>query len=189
MRLQSFSHLFAAMAIVLGVTNLLSADWTQWRGSNRDGHATSENWPDTLAGLSQTWAKEFGPSYSGPIVVGDHVYTTETKDKKFEVTYALNRKDGEQAWSTQWEGAMSVPFFAWANGSWIRSTPTLNDGMIYVAGMRDHGSERRLPFQNTAGAGSHYPAGLSRPSPSPLYLLKLQIRQLLFNVFIAGVQL
>ncbi len=32
---------------------------------------------------------------------------------------------------------MSVPFFAKANGDWIRATPAYSDGRLYVAGMRD----------------------------------------------------
>lgn len=32
---------------------------------------------------------------------------------------------------------MKVPFFAKSNGSWIRSTPALDGGRLYVAGMRD----------------------------------------------------
>jgi outer membrane protein assembly factor BamB len=32
---------------------------------------------------------------------------------------------------------MTVPFFAARNGSWIRATPALSDGVLYVAGMRD----------------------------------------------------
>ncbi|MFT5527481.1 MAG: outer membrane protein assembly factor BamB, partial [Pirellulaceae bacterium] len=132
-----FRAIVALSVIALVSSQSLASDWGQWRGPNRDGHVSAESWPDSLESLQPTWSKTFGPSYSGPVVVGDHVFTTETKDKKYEVTYALNRKDGKQSWSKQWEGAMSVPFFAWSNGSWIRSTPTLDDGKIYVAGMRD----------------------------------------------------
>ncbi|MEZ6067549.1 MAG: PQQ-binding-like beta-propeller repeat protein [Planctomycetaceae bacterium] len=32
---------------------------------------------------------------------------------------------------------MSVPFFAKANGDWIRATPIWDDGRLYVAGMLD----------------------------------------------------
>jgi outer membrane protein assembly factor BamB len=32
---------------------------------------------------------------------------------------------------------MTVPFFAASNGSWIRATPAIDGGRIYVAGMRD----------------------------------------------------
>jgi outer membrane protein assembly factor BamB len=65
------------------------------------------------------------------------VFTTETKDKTWEVVTAFDRKTGEQLWSTQWEGALSVPFFAKSNGDWIRSTPALDGDRLYVAGMRD----------------------------------------------------
>ena len=32
---------------------------------------------------------------------------------------------------------MSVPFFAASNGSWIRATPCVDEGRVFVAGMRD----------------------------------------------------
>ena len=32
---------------------------------------------------------------------------------------------------------MSVPFFAWKNGSWVRSTPAYDGKNLYVGGMRD----------------------------------------------------
>ncbi len=37
----------------------------------------------------------------------------------------------------QWPGAMSVPFFAASNGSWIRATPAFDGDSLFVAGMRD----------------------------------------------------
>jgi outer membrane protein assembly factor BamB len=78
-----------------------------------------------------------GPSYSGPIVVGDRILVTETEEKKSEVVRALDRATGKELWRRTWVGSMSVPFFARSNGSWIRSTPAYDDGMLYVAGMRD----------------------------------------------------
>src|SRR5690606_12812252 len=62
---------------------------------------------------------------------------TETRDKQYEVVSAWNRETGKKIWETQWEGSLSVPFFAKANGDWIRSTPAYDDGRLYVAGMRD----------------------------------------------------
>ncbi len=113
-------------------------EWDQWRGPNRDGKIDGV-WPDSLDDktLKKIWSVKMGPSYSGPIVVGDQVFVTETKDKKFEVVTALDRKTGKVQWQQQWEGAMSVPFFAASNGSWIRATPAYNDGHLYVAGMKD----------------------------------------------------
>jgi len=113
--------------------------WPQWRGPTRDGQSSSPLWPDKLDTnhLREVWRVELGPSYSGPIVGADRVFTTESKDKKFEVVTALDRSTGQELWRAQWEGSMSVPFFAKSNGDWIRSTPALDGDRLYVAGMRD----------------------------------------------------
>ena len=113
-----------------------SSDWTQWRGNNRDSVAQG-TWPTELSPekLKVVWSKSFGPSYSGPIVLGDTVFTTETRNEKDEVVFALDRKTGEKKWSTEWTGAMKVPFFAAKNGSWIRATPATDGKRLYVAGM------------------------------------------------------
>jgi outer membrane protein assembly factor BamB len=114
------------------------ADWPQWRGPNRDaGLVGAAPWPDDLKELNPTWRVELGPSYSGAIVVGERVFVTETKDERFEVVHALDRRTGVELWKTQWEGAMSVPFFAKSNGDWIRSTPACDGESLFVAGMRD----------------------------------------------------
>ena len=116
-----------------------TTDWTQWRGPEHDGKADGQAWPSTLQGdaLQQTWRVELGPGYSGPIVVGDRVFVTETAGKKMEVVRALDRKTGKELWKQEWEGSMSVPFFAKSNGDWIRATPAYSEGRLFVAGMRD----------------------------------------------------
>ena len=115
------------------------SDWTQWRGPTRDGKVDAAPWPDTLSKdrLTLNWQTALGPSYSGPLVVGDSVFVTETVDKKDEVVRCFDRKTGNQKWEVNWTGSMKVPFFAGANGSWIRSTPAYADGKIYVGGIRD----------------------------------------------------
>jgi outer membrane protein assembly factor BamB len=116
-----------------------SSDWPQWRGPTRDGQFAGPAWPGKLDTnhLQRTWRVELGPSYSGPIVSGDRVFTTESREKKFEVVTAFDRKTGKELWRAQWEGAMSVPFFAKSNGDWIRSTPACDGESLFVAGMRD----------------------------------------------------
>jgi outer membrane protein assembly factor BamB len=97
------------------------------------------DWPDGLAPerLAKRWRVELGPSYSGPVLAGDLVIVTETRDKKTEHVRALDRATGKERWQVEWEGSMSVPFFAASNGSWIRSTPCVDEGRVFVAGMRD----------------------------------------------------
>lgn len=115
------------------------AIWPQWRGPTRDGQIRQTDWPDRLSddSLAQTWRMPLGPGYSGPIVSDSLVFTTETKDKKREIVRALDRKTGEQRWEASWDGSLSVPFFAKANGDWIRSTPAYDGESLFVAGMRD----------------------------------------------------
>ncbi len=113
--------------------------WSQWRGPDRSGHCPGPAWPAELKeqNLSRQWRVEAGPSYSGPIVDDERVYTTATVDEEREVVTAYDRESGEELWSRSWEGAMKVPFFAARNGSWIRSTPALDEGRLFVAGMLD----------------------------------------------------
>ena len=115
------------------------SDWSQWRGPKRDGKLSGLILPDKLGDqqLRKVWSIPLGPSYSGPLVVGDQVFTTQTIQRKFESVTAHDRNTGKKLWQQQWEGAMSVPFFAKANGDWIRATPAYDDGRLYVAGMKD----------------------------------------------------
>ena len=114
--------------------------WSQWRGPTRDGYIEKQSpW---LEGISKeklrlSWRKELGKGYPGPIVSQKLVFTVETKGKN-EVVRAFGRESGEQKWETSWPGSMSVPFFAWKNGSWVRSTPSYDGKNLYVGGMRDY---------------------------------------------------
>ncbi|MEM6979594.1 MAG: PQQ-binding-like beta-propeller repeat protein [Planctomycetota bacterium] len=113
--------------------------WDQWRGPNRDGTVSNANWPDDLSKtLKLRWSVPLSPSYSGPVVSDGLVFTTETIDKKTERVTAFDLSTGKSAWQTSWGGYMSVPFFAAANGDWIRSTPACVDNALVVLGMRDH---------------------------------------------------
>lgn len=115
-------------------------DWTQWRGPNRDGILKNTKLPESLdeKTLVQKWKIDLGPSYSGPIVAGDHVYVTETENKTNEVVICLNRNSGEEVWRQNWRGAMKMPFFAAANGDWIRATPAYSDGRLYINGILEN---------------------------------------------------
>jgi outer membrane protein assembly factor BamB len=112
------------------------ATWSQWRGPSRDGVWPGEL-PSSLSTLEVVWEKLLQPSYSGPVTDGKLVYTTETVDKSFERMTAYDIKTGDSAWSVQWDGAITVPPYAMANGSWIKSTPALAEDSLVVLGMRD----------------------------------------------------
>jgi len=114
--------------------------WPQWRGPQRDGQVpATPAWPSSLGEefLQSGWRVELSPGYSGPIVTGDLVITTETENKTTEIVRALRTETGEEVWRASWDGALSVPFFAKSNGDWIRSTPATDGTFLFVAGMRD----------------------------------------------------
>lgn len=127
----------AAQSAISTATESDATSWNQWRGAARSS-VVAGAWPAKLDAdtLQKDWSVKFGESYSGPIISGDLVITTETKDKKFEIVTALNKHTGEKVWSTQWQGSMTVPFFAAKNGSWIRSTPATDGEHVYVAGIK-----------------------------------------------------
>jgi len=116
---------------------LVAADWPQWRGPNRDSMVQDAAWPDKLSNLEKSWRMPLDKGYSGPIVSKDRVWVAETRQAKDEVVRCLDRATGKQRWETSWPGSMTVPFFARANGSWIRSTPAYDGESLYVAGIRD----------------------------------------------------
>uniref|UniRef100_A0A7C4LMW1 Pyrrolo-quinoline quinone n=1 Tax=Schlesneria paludicola TaxID=360056 RepID=A0A7C4LMW1_9PLAN len=130
----------AAAAEVPQATASAAAEWNQWRGPRRNGLVNGgTEWPDRLSPevLQVAWRVPLGPSYSGPVATEAAVYVTETQDQKREVVRGIDRRTGKELWGTAWDGALSVPFFAKANGDWIRSTPVVDGEHLFVAGMRD----------------------------------------------------
>ena len=127
------------LAIADDVQSGESPSWNQWRGPTRDGQFRGLVWPESLNNdsLKQAWRVDLPPSYSGPVVSRNFVFVTGTEEKEREVVLALDRKSGETKWKAGWRGALTVPFFAASNGSWIRSTPIYDGTNLYVAGMRD----------------------------------------------------
>jgi len=132
------SHPFA-LSWLLALFTLGAADWPQWRGPTRDGLVSGQAWPADLAAghLDLLWRVPLDPSYSGPVVAGERVFTTETQDQRREVVHSYHRVTGKPLWRQSWEGAMRVPFFARANGDWIRATPACDGETLFVPGMRD----------------------------------------------------
>ena len=135
-------HRIILVAAVVAIALPLVAEestWSQWRGPGRDGFVAGADWPDGLSQerLQKRWRVDLGPSYSGPVIAGEAVIVTETRDQKTEHVRAFDRATGKELWHAQWDGGMSVPFFAASNGSWIRATPCVDEGRVFVAGMRD----------------------------------------------------
>ena len=143
----------------------IGSTWPQWRGPTRDGVAHGTPWPETLSdeSLRKEWRVELPLSYSGPIVTESMVFVTGTVKKTNEVVLALDRKTGRELWKAEWPGSLTVPFFAAANGSWIRATPACDGESLYVAGMRD-----LLVSLNTADGKEQWRMDFAKEFKSPL---------------------
>jgi len=132
-------HLLTMIAFLFFVPVLVADGWTQWRGPARDGSVPAlPVWPDELKErLAPRWSVSLGPGYSGPVLNEDRVIVFSTEDGKRETLRAYSREDGKLLWEHAWIDSMRVPFFAAKNGSWVRSTPTIDGDRVYAGGMRD----------------------------------------------------
>lgn len=128
----------ASLVLMLAAVSAAAGEptWDQWRGPQRDG-VWNGAFPTTLDELTLAWEAALQPSYSGPVTDGRLVFTTETVDESRERVTAFDLHSGEKAWEADWDGAIVVPPYAAANGSWIKSTPALGEGCLVVLGMRD----------------------------------------------------
>lgn len=110
-----------------------AADWTQWRGLNRDlvieNEVVAATWPD--GGPKQLWQVDMeGDGYSEPIVVGDKIYITgsigDKKNRRGKI-YCLKAKDGSVVWGTEYGEE-------WGKGNFnrARTTPTYYKGDLFI---------------------------------------------------------
>ena len=113
------------------------AEWNQWRGPSRTGEAVGDDWPADFSQLTPLWEVPLGKGYAGPLVTGDRVFVVESVDKKNAAVKALRRSDGTELWRHDWQSHGSVPFFAAANGDWVRSTPVWDGETLFVGGMNE----------------------------------------------------
>jgi outer membrane protein assembly factor BamB len=112
-----------------------ASEWPQWRGPDRDGRVPGTGWPDSLSGLERSWRVELGRGYPGPVVGTDRVFVVESVDDETVAVRALALDDGSELWKQEWAGSGKVPFFARANGDWVRSTPVYDGETLFVGDM------------------------------------------------------
>lgn len=111
------------------------ADWTQWRGPNRDGVApfsAPQAWPDALV---QRWRVEVGEGYATPLVVGNRVYMFSRQGQN-EVMMALDAATGREIWkSPGYPAVFEMMSATRQHGPGPKSTPVYADGRLYSIGM------------------------------------------------------
>ena len=110
-----------------GIVGVWASDWPQWRGVNRDGHATGEVAPTTLpADMTPLWKRPCGGGFSSPVVSKSQVFYTEEENGQ-EIVRALRTSDGTELWHQAFAEAFSDEW-----GSGPRSTPVVDEDRIYL---------------------------------------------------------
>ena len=111
------------------------ADWTQWRGPNRDGAAASfvepKTWPEKLG---RKWKVNVGLGYAAPLVVGNRVFAFSRQGDN-EVMSALDADSGMVLWRKTYPAPFTMNPAAAPHGAGPKSTPVFANGKLYAIGM------------------------------------------------------
>jgi outer membrane protein assembly factor BamB len=124
----------AAALPALSTIPAAAADWPQWRGPNRDGHAqvaAPASWP---AKLTERWRITVGGGHANPVVVGDRVYL-HARDGEEETVSAHALVDGKRLWQDRYPLPFQPTQEALPHGKGPFATPLLADGVLYTFGM------------------------------------------------------
>src|ERR1700730_8430019 len=130
----------AGVVVLIGFSAVIagqnrSADYTQWRGPNRDGGAASfaapTAWPEHL---TQKWKVPVGLGYATPLVVGNRIYLFSRQGDN-EVMSALDPDNGKVIWQTGYPATFTMNAAAAKHGQGPKSTPVFSNGKLYSIGM------------------------------------------------------
>jgi outer membrane protein assembly factor BamB len=111
------------------------ADFTQWRGQNRDGvvgpFTEPKAWPDQL---TRRWRVEVGTGYATPLLVGSRIYQFARIGDN-ETMQALDADTGKVLWQTGYPAVFEMQKAAARHGAGPKSTPAFANGRLYSIGM------------------------------------------------------
>ena len=120
-------------ALVFAAVTVSAADWPQWRGSERTGHAAKE------ARLVQSippepkvlWRNKAGEGLASPVAAGGNVFLFDNQGGK-ETTSAVDATTGKELWSTP----IDEVFKDSQGPAGPRCTPVVNGGRVFVQSCR-----------------------------------------------------
>jgi len=134
-------NVFRAAIFVLAASTIAqAADWTQWRGPNRDGHSADKGllktWPSEGPKLNWTFDTA-GVGYGSPAVVGDRLYILGAEDPEKgerEFLVCIGTKDGKEIWRQKLDNSAGNYSANWGGGP--RGTPSVDGDHVYILGPR-----------------------------------------------------
>ncbi|MBM3981233.1 MAG: hypothetical protein FJ304_13280 [Planctomycetes bacterium] len=113
-----------------------SADWPQWRGPNRDGHAPAARLPAKWAEMppEPTWRVSIGEGYASAAVAGGKVFAIGRTDKDgTESAYCFDLVSGKKLWHFTYAAPFKAPDPTAGRGP--NATPTVDRDRVYFFGL------------------------------------------------------
>ena len=116
-----------------------SGDWTQWRGTARDGVSPGEAWSASLdsGALREAWRADLGSSYSGVVLGSEALYVSERTTPGREAVTALDPTTGAPLWTVGWPVEHDMPRSA-GHENWPKSTPAVVGDALFFLGIDEH---------------------------------------------------
>jgi hypothetical protein len=122
------------LALALPAAPLAAADWPQWRGPARDGHAPGVKlpaaWPEKAP--APRWKAPAGDGYAGPCVAAGKVFVHDRVGKKERVR-ALDAATGKELWAVDYAEAFAPPDPTAGKGP--NATPAFDRDRVYTFGL------------------------------------------------------
>jgi outer membrane protein assembly factor BamB len=120
---------------VFWVATCAAADWPEFRGPNRDGHAADkgllQEWPKNGPKLLWTY-KDAGIGFSAPSVVGNRIYTMGARNEETYVLCLDADNKGAELWAKKLGPIFTFQGNVWGDGP--RGAPTVEGDHLYVLG-------------------------------------------------------
>ena len=128
-------HTTAFLTLLFLITTAaLTANWPQWRGTNRDGVASFDHagaWPKKL---KLQWKVEVGEGHSSPVADGDRIFLLARKGEN-EVASSLTLETGKVLWQQSYPAPYEMAPVARAHGKGPKSTSVIDQGRLYTFGI------------------------------------------------------
>lgn len=118
--------------IVLTAAASAAAEWTQWRGPNRDG-VSAAALPATLPKtLVKKWEVPLGAGHSSPLVAAGVAYVMSRGAGETEQVTAHDLASGKTLWKHSYAAPFQINQYATKAGKGPFSTPLLQGGRLYT---------------------------------------------------------
>ena len=120
------------LSVLASVGAVGAADWTGWRGPERDGAAVGvaapDAWPEEL---QQRWRVRVGSGYSAPVVAGVGIFV-QSRQEGDEVVRALEPRTGKVLWEQRYPVPFKTRMGSGRHGPGPKASPAYDRGRLFT---------------------------------------------------------